>query len=693
MEKEKSKEKLTAWFGKVKEVSGNPQLTLSADEFKVVQPNNSMSGTLQSINLDYGMKEKNPIDALRFYRKDNPDKAVQLSKDEVSYLLPEKFAETKVMVFYKGKDNDLENLIKHHIKEFCVAHLAGEMVKSLRAHQDLDITEKEELCVQIAGLCHDLGHGPFSHAFEIFMKEVKPDLQWKHEKQSVKIFQEIIKPHIVTHSELGEEDFTMIEQLICPPSDIPKDKLYMYQIVANPTTGIDVDKMDYFSRDCHHLGMKCNFSHERYMKFARVCTDENGEKQICMRDKEAMNMYELFHVRNLLHHNAYQHRVTKAVELMIVDALKAADETLKISDKVENLQQYLALTDEILQEIQRSAESLQKAKDIITQISKRELYRFIGAKIFNAEELKPLDEIKVEVLKAWLGKVKGGLTLKEKEEFDIVHISFSYGMKEKNPIDALRFYRKDDPNTPVQLSKDEVSYLLPEKFFETKVMVFYKGKDKAVENLIKHHIKEFWPYLDPVSAVVHNPSLYADLTDIKPDLFQQIRDSAQKITEKFSVQGTYKVIAEKVFRAKQLKHLGSNEQWKLKLKAWLDNEKKTGDKQLTVTADDFKVDQYPLPGKPDSTKVILLYNGFPEEDTEKFWEAVLKHLILCFVSISYFSILFFCFIDGKTPIIICLLLSAGRHVIERLLNQGFFIIDQKIFKAENLKHLSSLQWE
>jgi HD superfamily phosphohydrolase len=58
----------------------------------------------------------------------------------------------------------------------------------------------------------------------------------------------------------------------------------LMQIVANKRNGVDVDKWDYFARDCHYLGIRSNFDHTRFMKFVRVI-EVDGELQICARDK------------------------------------------------------------------------------------------------------------------------------------------------------------------------------------------------------------------------------------------------------------------------------------------------------------------------------------------------------------------------------------------------------------------------
>ena len=102
------------------------------------------------------------------------------------------------------------------------------------------------------------------------------------------------------------------------------------QIISNEIYGIDVDKWDYFARDCHCLGIANNFDYKRYMAFAKVMRVDGDHLQICSRDKvrfvilsplslssqEAHNLYEMFHTRYTLHRRAYQHKTKVAVEMM-----------------------------------------------------------------------------------------------------------------------------------------------------------------------------------------------------------------------------------------------------------------------------------------------------------------------------------------------------------------------------------------
>ncbi|CAC5371036.1 SAMHD1 [Mytilus coruscus] len=269
-----------------------------------------------------------------------------------------------------------------------VCHLAGQLARILQKRQpELDISDKDILCVEIAGLCHDIGHGPFSHLFDAkFIPEALPGFKWKHEDASKMMFD-----FLITDNKLEEEfekygvddkDQTFIrEQILGPQKDTNR-------IVANERNGIDVDKWDYFARDCHGLGIKNTFDHNRFMKFARVIK-VNDSFQICSRDKEAETLYGMFQLRSVLHRRAYKHRVCNAVEAMIVDALISANKVeivpkkdgtcLTLSECIKDPEGYTKLTDSIFHVILMSTKpELEMARTLLERILHRQLYRCVG---------------------------------------------------------------------------------------------------------------------------------------------------------------------------------------------------------------------------------------------------------------------------------------------------------------------------
>ncbi|KAK5923782.1 hypothetical protein CgunFtcFv8_000720 [Champsocephalus gunnari] len=343
----------------------------------------------------------------------------------------------------------------------------------------------------------------------------------KHEEASVEMFDHLVESNGDLKGMMEAcgmelpEDLDFIKEMIKPPKtqeesspqykERLKKKSFLYEIVANKRNGIDVDKFDYFARDCHHLGIKNNFDHDRFIKFARVC-EVDGQKHICIRDKEVNNLYDLFHTRFSLHRRAYQHRVVKIIEHMITEAFLKADTHIQIegsgrrkftlSTAIDDMEAYTKLTDCVFDQILNSTEdNLKEAREILKNIVDRKHYRYLDEIRHKGtptkEEIPQLKEELAAALPFPRQEAQAdGLT---QEDFVILSATMDYGSGAEDPINSVDFYDKKNQNQTFKIKREKVSKLLPVHFSETLFRVYGKTIDPKILEAAKRHFEQLNP--------------------------------------------------------------------------------------------------------------------------------------------------------------------------------------------------------
>jgi len=233
---------------------------------------------------------------------------------------------------YKVFPTATSSRFEHSVGVYHITRLFMDEISKKQPEVSPGPRTQELVC--LAGLVHDLGHGPFSHLFDEFLRKTIGAVPWsEHEHRGVALFRHLVSQNNIPLSE--EEVGFITDRVHDPPHEHWYDTL-----VCNPHSSLDTDKMDYVVRDSLHFGMKFNTDITRILRNARVI-----DNQVCFCDRVQDEIALFFQIRDRMHRTIYRHPKIRYFESYLLHFLQVFPE--EIGDMVvrEDAGAFLELTD------------------------------------------------------------------------------------------------------------------------------------------------------------------------------------------------------------------------------------------------------------------------------------------------------------------------------------------------------------
>lgn len=306
-----------------------------------------------------------------------------------------------------------------------VAHLSEKILMNMIYNsKNVKLDSKIIQNVKIAGLLHDLGHGPFSHVFDNLVLKKLCNINnpfREHEYRSKFIFENMVKQ--LNIKQLSAYDIDFIKNCIDPEEKID---LYTNQIVNNKINSIDVDKFDYLKRDPLHLGLDYGFNYRRLMNKTKIINNK-----IYFHESVSNDILDLFYTRFKFHKEIYNHKAVKAIELMISDILIEADSLFNFSSIIQT-NEFLEMDDSILSRIKYHPDKsyTNNALKIIKNIDNRNLYKEIYRT--NISDVNYVKDYMIDHFS----------DLRE-NDYHIVKMKFDFCNKNSKALNNIYFYNKN----------------------------------------------------------------------------------------------------------------------------------------------------------------------------------------------------------------------------------------------------------
>ena len=205
----------------------------------------------------------------------------------------------------------LSHLVYHGAEHSRFAHslgtawLAGRMLDQVGRWTE--VTPRVRLVTLAAALLHDIGHGPFSHAFEAATGA-------KHEERSVGL---ILHPQTEVNAVLRAVDDALPAEVAGRLRGDDGAPPFAREIVSSQ---LDADRMDYLRRDGHATGVRIgSFDFARILEMLDVV---DGHLAVHQGAQEAVEGYLL--ARFHMYKQVYLHKAVRAAERVLEAALRRA---------------------------------------------------------------------------------------------------------------------------------------------------------------------------------------------------------------------------------------------------------------------------------------------------------------------------------------------------------------------------------
>ena len=263
-----------------------------------------------------------------------------------------------------------------------VLHIASQAGQALKEKGILKQDQIEIL--RLAGLLHDIGHGPFSHLFEEII-------------QQKKISHEDFGKNIILKSTIGDTlskngfDKRTITKIAFGDSKYQ----YMNEIVSG---ALSADMMDYLLRDGYFTGAEhAKIDHKRLTQSLDV-----HKKKLALERSALYSFESMMHSRYQMFKAVYFHKTVRSAEVMLLEALRLSDDEFGFTSF--NIDEYTKLTDEYVLSILLSSKSqkLQRARKFAEDYQNRKLLKCVYERILTSKNL--LEKTKTDEIRLSLSK-------------------------------------------------------------------------------------------------------------------------------------------------------------------------------------------------------------------------------------------------------------------------------------------------